>query len=91
MDREIRDAIRKIIEYNWEIEKEDYEEHIATEGFQPVHVYHDLRLVREWLQDHPVVSLDGWTCDTCGIPVNGQTDDQGIPRIRGDSVRHTGD
>ena len=39
-------------------------------------------------RDHRVVSLDGWTCDTCGLPVNGQTDEQGVPTIRGDHIGH---
>jgi hypothetical protein len=37
---------------------------------------------------HQVISLDGWTCDICGQPVNGQTDHDGQPLISGDSVRH---
>lgn len=39
--------------------------------------------------DHRVVSLGGWTCDVCGREVNGQTDDDGIPRMQGDAVYHT--
>lgn len=41
-------------------------------------------------QDHRPVSVEGWTCDACGLPVNGQTDDQGWPVMEGDSVRHVG-
>jgi len=37
---------------------------------------------------HRVVSIDGWECDICGAPVNGQTDESGTPVIDGDSVRH---
>lgn len=40
--------------------------------------------------DHIPVSVEGWTCDICGVPVNGQTNDLGHPVQRGDSVRHTG-
>lgn len=39
---------------------------------------------------HQVISTDGWTCDVCGRPVNGQTDENGEPTIPGDSVRHVG-
>lgn len=39
--------------------------------------------------DHRVISEGGWTCDVCGVPVNGQTDDDGNPVQDGDSVRHT--
>jgi hypothetical protein len=39
---------------------------------------------------HRVVSLDGWTCDVCGKPVNGQTDADGTPAQAGDNVHHTG-
>jgi hypothetical protein len=38
--------------------------------------------------DHRVISMDGWYCDTCGRPVNGQTDEDGTPTIAGDSVYH---
>ena len=37
---------------------------------------------------HGVISLDGWTCDICSQPVNGQTDPDGVPLNAGDSVRH---
>jgi hypothetical protein len=40
--------------------------------------------------DHRVVSTGGWACDVCGREVNGQTDDDGIPKMDGDSVYHTG-
>lgn len=39
--------------------------------------------------DHLVVSVSGWRCDICGVPVNGQTDEEGRPLMSGDSVRHT--
>jgi hypothetical protein len=39
--------------------------------------------------DHRPASVGGWKCDICGTPVNGQTDEDGIPVQRGDSVRHT--
>ena len=38
--------------------------------------------------DHAVISLDGWTCDTCGHPANGQTDEDGEPTSAGDAVYH---
>lgn len=38
--------------------------------------------------DHAVVSAGGWTCDVCGLAVNGQTDGQGRAVLDGDSVRH---
>lgn len=38
---------------------------------------------------HLVVSVSGWTCDECGLPVNGQTDESGIPAMEGDYVHHT--
>ena len=41
--------------------------------------------------DHRIVSVDGWACDVCGQPVNGQTDADGIPLNEGESVRHLGD
>ena len=40
-------------------------------------------------RDHLVISVGGWTCDECGLPVNGQTNDEGQPLLDGDSVRHT--
>jgi len=40
---------------------------------------------------HLVISVSGWTCDVCGLPVNGQTDENGWATIDGDSVRHTPD
>ena len=43
------------------------------------------------MDEHSVVSLDGWTCDRCGRSVNGQTDEDGRPTIEGDSVRHLPD
>lgn len=39
--------------------------------------------------EHLVISTSGWHCDICGVEANGQTDDQGIPVMEGDSVRHT--
>lgn len=42
------------------------------------------------MEDHRVISLDGWTCDICGRSVNGQTDEDGEPTIAGDAVYHTG-
>lgn len=38
--------------------------------------------------EHQPVSVEGWHCDVCGLPVNGQTDEAGRPLQRGDSVRH---
>jgi glycine cleavage system H lipoate-binding protein len=40
------------------------------------------------MDDHFVVSIDGYACDRCGRLVNGQTDEDGRPTIEGDSVRH---
>jgi hypothetical protein len=40
--------------------------------------------------DHKVISRDGWTCDICGKPVNGQTDADGVPVQCGDAVYHVG-
>lgn len=40
------------------------------------------------VDEHQVVSTDGWACDICGRAVNGQTDADGTPTIPGDSVRH---
>lgn len=41
------------------------------------------------MDEHRVVSVSGWTCDICGVTVNGQTDEDGWPLMQGDSVRHT--
>lgn len=38
--------------------------------------------------DHRAVSVSGWTCDICGLPVTGQTDEDGWPVIQGDNVGH---
>ena len=38
---------------------------------------------------HIVISEGGWTCDVCGVEVNGQTNSEGHPVMQGDSVRHT--
>jgi hypothetical protein len=40
-------------------------------------------------RDHRPISTGGWHCDVCGLPVNGQTDEDGWPKMEGDSVRHT--
>ena len=40
-------------------------------------------------RDHLRVSPGGWTCDVCGVAVNGQTDDGGIPLHDGEFVGHT--
>jgi hypothetical protein len=42
------------------------------------------------MDTHRVISVSGWTCDICDVPVNGQTDRDGWPVMEGDSVRHTG-
>lgn len=36
-------------------------------------------------QDHPIEDGDGWSCGTCGLPVNGYWRD----REYGDNVHHT--
>lgn len=41
--------------------------------------------------DHAPVSIYGWNCDVCGRPVNGRTDENGVPAQQGDSVHHIED
>ena len=46
--------------------------------------------VDQWeYAEHRPVSVGGWSCDICGVGVNGQTDEDGRPVQDGDSVRHT--
>lgn len=62
------------------------------DGMADENPYSDIGLAADALRailDHRPVSVGGWECDICGREVNGQTDDDGRPVMRGDSVRHT--